>query len=54
MKIIEIQNFPGYFVDEDGNVYSKQYHPIRNKNKNLIRLHPQTRKDGYMIVRIKN
>lgn len=54
MKIQQIKNFPDYFVDEDGSVYSKQYHSIRNRNKNLIRLHPQTRKDGYLIVHIKN
>lgn len=54
MNIQQIKEYPDYFVDEDGNVYSKTYHPIRNRNKNLIRIHPQKRKDGYLIVHIKN
>lgn len=47
-----IPNFPGYFADIDGNIYS-QWYPVRGGHKkrdNLTRLKPNTRKDGYLKV----
>lgn len=53
MRVAQIQDFPEYFVSDAGDVYSRQYHPIQNKNRNLILLKPQIRKDGYNIVHLR-
>lgn len=53
MELLEIKNFPEYFVADTGDIYSKKYHPIQNKNKNFILLKPQKRKDGYCIVHLR-
>ena len=47
MELKQIPDFPDYFVSDEGCVYSQ-------RNKNLIKLHPQHRKDGYLVVHIRN
>ena len=49
-QILPIKNFPDYFVDNEGNVYSKKYHPIQNKHKILKQLKPKKDKYGYLVV----
>ena len=53
MTILEIRDFPDYYVSNEGDIYSRKYHPIRNKNNNLIKIKPQIRKDGYSIIHLR-
>ena len=50
MTIVPIKDFPDYFVDDEGNVYSRKYHPIQNKHKILKQLKPKKDKYGYLVV----
>ena len=34
----QIEEFPDYYVTENGEVWSKKYHPIQNKNCELRKL----------------
>ena len=53
MTIVPIKDFPDYFVDDQGNVYSKKYHPIQNKHKILKQLKPKKDKDGYLVISMR-
>lgn len=48
-QILPIKNFPDYFVDEEGNVYSKKYHHTLNKYCNLRKIKPRE-ENGYLRV----
>lgn len=42
MTILPIKDFENYFVDEEGNVYSKK-----------VKLKPKKNKDGYLVVSVR-
>lgn len=50
MTMLPIKDFPDYFVDDEGNVYSKKYHPIQNKHKILKQLKQKKDRYGYLVV----
>jgi hypothetical protein len=45
-----IEGYEGYFVDEQGGVWSKKYHPIQNKNSELRQLKYGIDTMGYPLV----
>lgn len=49
-KVIPIKDFPGYFVNRKGEVFSNKYHPIQNKTKKMrkLKLHADT--NGYVSI----
>lgn len=49
MTMLPIKDFPDYFVDDEGNVYSKKHHPSLNRCCTLKRLEPEENK-GYLRV----
>lgn len=53
MNLVELKDFPNYFVSDEGNIYSRKYHPIRNRNCNLLKINQQIRKDGYSIIQLR-
>lgn len=50
MKLVQVKDFSDYFVSDEGDIYSKKHHPIQNKNHDLIKMLPHTRKDGYTMI----
>ena len=46
----QIPDFSDYFIDENGDVFSKSYHPIQNKNCELKKLKISKHKSGYLYV----
>lgn len=47
----QIEEFPDYFVNETGEIWSKSYHLKKNKNCELRKLKPSLNiRDGYLIV----
>lgn len=50
MRLVQIKDFPEYFVSDEGEVYSKKYHYRRNKDCHLIKLQPIAQKNGYFAV----
>lgn len=50
MTMLAIKDFPDYFVDDEGNVYSRKYHPIQNKYKKLKKMVAKKDKYGYLVV----
>lgn len=54
MKALEIQGFPGYYITECGDVYSRKHNKIQNKNCRFIKLHPSKKRNGYMSVVLCN
>jgi len=46
----EIEEFPDYYVTENGDVWSKKYHPTQNKNCELRKLKPGLPIHGYLVV----
>ena len=48
-QILPIKDFPDYFVDDEGNVYSKKYYHI---HKELKRLKPKKTRQGYLEIAI--
>ena len=46
-KILPIKDFPDYFVDDEGNVYSKKFFHIHKK---LKKLNPKKDRQGYLDV----
>ena len=49
MTMLPIKDFPDYFVDDEGNVYSQKYHHVLNPYCLLKKIKPQNRK-GYLVV----
>ena len=48
-RILPIKDFPDYFVDDEGNVYSKKYHHTLNKYCELRKIKPEEN-NGYLRV----
>ena len=48
--MIEIKDFPDYYITKKGCVYSKKYHPIQNKEKRIKKLNITISKNGSYIV----
>lgn len=49
MTMLPIKDFPDYFVDDEGNLYSKKYYHI---HKELKRLKPKKTQRGYLEIAI--
>ncbi len=49
MTIVPIKDFPDYFVDDEGNVYSRKYHHTLNKHCELKKIKPVENR-GYLRV----
>ena len=50
MKAKQIKDFPGYFVDNKGNVYSRNY----NHTGRIKKLTPKKTKFGYLMITVRN
>lgn len=50
VKALAIKDFPDYYICDNGDVYSRKYHPIRNKNNRFKKLTLWTSKFGYKIA----
>ena len=50
VRALAIKDFPDYYICDNGDVYSRKYHPIRNKNCRLKKLKPWISKFGYKIA----
>lgn len=50
MQLIQVKDFPSYYVSDNGEVYSKKYHYRRNKDCHLIKLKPIAQNNGYYSV----
>lgn len=50
MKAFSIRGFPNYYITDTGDVYSRAYHPIQNRNNRIKRLSQNKKRNGYMSV----
>lgn len=50
MTMLPIKDFPDYFVDDEGNVYSKKYHSIQNPYQEMRKMTPNQNKYGYLRI----
>lgn len=48
VKALQIKDFPDYYITDTGDVYSRKYHPTRNKNERIVKLRPQ--KSRYLLI----
>lgn len=50
VKALRIKDFPDYYITDTGDMYSRAYHPIRNKYNRFIKLKPWISKFGYKLI----
>lgn len=50
VKALQIKDFPDYYITDTGYVYSRKYHPIRNKNNRIKKIKSWLSKHGYLII----
>ena len=50
MKAFQIKDFPDYYITDTGDVYSRKYHPIKNKNSRIIKMKKAKVGSGYLFV----
>lgn len=49
-KAFQIKDFPGYFINKNGEIFSNKYHPIKNKNNKMQKLKLHLDTNGYLSV----
>lgn len=49
----QIQGFEDYFVNENGDVFSKKFHPFKNKNKELRKIKNRIDTKNYHYVSLR-
>lgn len=53
MTMLPIKDFPDYFVDDEGNVYSKKYHPSQNRFQETKKMLYFKTKEGYLRITLR-
>lgn len=49
-KAFQIKDFPGYYINKKGEIFSNKYHPIKNKNNKMQKLKLHLDTNGYLSV----
>lgn len=49
-RLLPIKDFNGYFVSDEGKIFSNVYHPIKNKYKKYIKLKTEESNKGYLYL----